>query len=86
MKAVKTIIIEEVLDVVKESVGELLGISQLADYLSRMKPDVTEDVWQDILQQIYQDEGDGGVKNFFYGATKGTDLQILGKGKYALKF
>ncbi len=86
MKAIKTIIIEEVLDIVKESVGELLGISQLADYLSRMKPEITEDVWQDLLQEIYRDEGDSGVKNFFYGATKGTDLQILGKGKYALKF
>jgi len=69
-----------------QETSEMLGISDLAELLERMKPDVTQSAWQDFLQQLYQEEGDEEIRKFFYGATKGTDLQILGRGKYALKF
>lgn len=86
MKSIKNIVKEEVLNMVKENVGEMMGIPEVAEMLSRVDPNLTPEDMQGMLQQIYQDEGDEGVRKFFYGATKGTDLQILGRGKYALKF
>jgi hypothetical protein len=66
--------------------SEMLGIADLAEFLSRVSPNVTQEGWQEVLQDMYQQEGDEGVRNMFRELTKGTDLQILGRGKYALKF
>ena len=86
MKNIKAIIKEEVLGMVKENVGELMGIPEVAEMLSRVDPNLTPEDMQGMLQQEYQEGGDEAVRKFFYEMSKGTDLQILGRGKYALKF
>lgn len=86
MKNIKIIIKEEMRDILKENPGELMGISELAEMLSRVSPNVNQESWQEVLQDMYQGNGDEGVRNMFYELTKGTDLQILGRGKYAFKF
>jgi len=86
MKNIKTIIKEEMQDILSENPGELMGIPELAEMLSRVSPNVNQESWQEVLQDMYQEKGDEGVRNMFYELTKGTDLQILGRGKYAFKF
>ena len=65
---------------------ELLTIANLAEYLARVSPNVSKEEWEETLQNTYQEEGDEGVRKMFYELTKGSDLQILGRGKYAFKF
>lgn len=72
--------------IIKENPGELLGIPDLAEFLTRVDPNVNQEEMQGVMQQEYQEGGDDAVRKFFYEMTKGTDLQILGRGKYALKF
>jgi flagellar motor switch protein FliG len=86
MKSIKNIVKEEIQNMVSESVGEMMGIPEVAEMLSRVDPNLTLEDMQGMLQQEYQQGGDEAVRKFFYEATKGTDLQILGRGKYALKF
>ena len=85
MKDLKVIIKEEMQGVLNE-IGDLLGIADLGEFLSRVSPNMSKEDWQGALQDMYQQEGDEGVRKMFYELTKGTDLQILGRGKYALKF
>ena len=80
------IIKEEIQNILKENPGELLGIPDLAEFLTRVDPNVNQEEMQGVMQQEYQKGGDDAVRKFFYEMTKGTDLQILGRGKYALKF
>ena len=84
MKDIKTIVNEEMQGMLNE-VGDLLGIADLAEFLSRVSPNMSQENWQDALQDMYQQEGNEGVRKMFYELTKGSDLQILGRGKYALK-
>ncbi|MFA5207351.1 MAG: hypothetical protein WC428_01725 [Candidatus Paceibacterota bacterium] len=65
---------------------ELLGIPELADYLSRVDPNLTPEDMQGMMQQEYQQGGDEAIRKFFYEQSKGIDLQILGRGKYAFKY
>jgi len=76
---------EEVQNFVNET-GDLLGIVDLAEFLTRVDPNVHQEDMQGMLQQEYQNGGDEAVRKFFYEMSNGTDLQILGRGKYALKF
>jgi len=85
MKDLKVIIKEEMQGMLNE-VGDLLGIADLAEFLSRVSPNMSKEDWQGALQDMFQNEGDEGVRKMFYELTKGTDLQILGRGKYAIKF
>lgn len=86
MKNIKEIIKEEVQGIVNENVGELMGIPEVAEMLSRVDPNLTPEDMQGMLQQEYQEGGDEAVRKMFYEMSQGTDLQILGRGKYALKF
>ena len=86
MKSITTIIKEEMNNLLNENPGELLGIPEVAEMLSRVDPNLTPEDVQGLLQQEYQSGGDDAVRKFFYEMSQGTDLQILGRGKYALKF
>ena len=86
MKSITTIIKEEMNSFLKENSGELLGIPEVAEMLSRVDPNLTPEDVQGLLQQEYQNGGDDAVRKFFYEMSQGTDLQILGRGKYAIKF
>lgn len=86
MKNIDTIIREEIQNIVNENIGELMGIPEVAEILSRVDPNLTPEDMVGMLQQEYQQGGDEAVRKFFYEMSQGTDLQILGRGKYALKF
>ena len=84
MKDIKTIIKEEVQNMLKEA-PELMGIRELAQYLSQIDPDnYPLDMMIEMLQQEYQNGGDEGVVNYLK-QNAGMNLQILGRGKYAFK-
>ena len=79
---INNIVEEEIKKMLKEQ-SELLGIAELGDYLSRTEPNMTtEDGVEFIKQNATNDEE---VRKFFREQT-GTDLQILGNGKFAFKF
>ena len=79
---INNIVQEEIKKMLKEQ-SELLGIAELGDYLSRTEPNMTpEDGVEFIKQNATNDEE---VRKFFREQT-GTDLQILGNGKFAFKF
>jgi len=64
---------------------ELLGIPQLAQFLSNINPESYPlDMMIEILQQEYQKGGDEAVVKLLRDYA-GMNLQILGKGKYAFK-
>jgi hypothetical protein len=86
MKSIKTIVNEVIQEILNEDVGELMGLPEIAEMLSRVDPNLTPDDMLGFLQQEYQQGGDEAVRKFFYEMSQGTDLQILGRGKYALKF
>lgn len=65
---------------------QLLTIADLGEYISRTDPNLTPEDGTAILQQEYQDGGDEAVAKMFKEISLGTDLQILGRGKYAFKF
>jgi hypothetical protein len=65
---------------------ELLTIATLGEYMSRTDPNLTPEDGTALLQQEYQTGGDEAVVKMFKEVSLGTDLQILGKGKYSFKF
>ena len=83
---VEDIINEEMIKFSIQESTELLGIPEVAEMLSRVDPNLTPEDMHGMLQQEYQEGGDEAVRKFFYDMSRGTDLQILGRGKYALKF
>jgi hypothetical protein len=86
MKSIKDIVKEELRNMVYEDVGELMGIPEVAEMLSRAEPKMSPEEMLGLVQQEYQDGGDEAVRKLFKEISLGTDLQILGRGKYALKF
>jgi len=85
--SIESIIKEEMLKFSLQESTELLGIPELAEYLSRVDPEkVIPEEMQGMLQQEYTEGGDEAVRKFFYEMTKGIDLNILGRGKYAFKY
>lgn len=84
MKDIKTIIKEEIQNI-KES-QELLGIPELAEFLTRVDPEnFPQDMMVEMLQQVYQNGGDEAIVNYMKKEA-GVVLQILGRGKYAIKY
>jgi hypothetical protein len=79
-------IVDDEAQSIQEDVGQLMGIPEVAEMLSRVDPNLTPEDMQGLLQQEYQEGGDEAVRKMFYEMSQGTDLQILGRGKYALKF
>ena len=65
---------------------QLLTLADLGEYISRVDPNLTPEDTVGILQQEYQTGGDEAVVKMFKEVSLGTDLQILGKGKYSFKF
>jgi hypothetical protein len=65
---------------------QLLTIADLGEYVSRAEPNLTPEDATGLLQQEYQSGGDEAVIKMFKEISLGTDLQILGRGKYAFKF
>lgn len=86
MNNIMNIIKQEVRELLNENFNELMGIPEVAEMLSRVDPSLTPEDVQSMLQREYQNDGDEAVRKFFYEMSQGTDLQILGKGKYAIKF
>lgn len=65
---------------------EMLGIPQLAKFLSNANPETYPlDAMIEMLQQEYQRGGDEAVVEYLKEYA-GMNLQILGRGKYAFKF
>jgi hypothetical protein len=65
---------------------ELMGLQELAQFLSQVDPDnYPLDMMIEMLQQEYQNGGDEAVVNYLKKYA-GLNLQILGKGKYAFKY
>lgn len=85
METITTIIREEMGEFLKENF-DVLGMPEVAEMLSRVDPNLTAEDLLGMLQQEYQNDGDEAVRKFFYDMSQGTDLQILGRGKYAIKF
>lgn len=65
---------------------ELLTMVTLGEYMSRTDPNLTPEDATALLQKEYQTGGDEAVAKMFREVSLGTDLQILGRGKYAFKF
>jgi hypothetical protein len=65
---------------------QLLTIADLGEYMSRVDPNLTPEDGTALLQQEFQTGGDEAVVKMFKEVSLGTDLQILGRGKYAFKF
>ena len=65
---------------------QLLTIADLGEYISRTDPNLTPEDGTALLQQEYQQGGDEAVAKMFKEISLGTDLQVLGRGKYAFKF
>ena len=64
---------------------QMLGIPQLAEFLSQVNPESYPlDMMIEMLQQEYQKGGDEGLVEYLRD-NAGMNLQILGKGKYAFK-
>lgn len=87
---IEDIVDDEAQNMIKETLGldlheseELMGLPELAEMMSRMGF-ATEDALE-VLQSIYYDEGDEGVKNFFKGATS-VGIDNIGRGKYVFKY
>ncbi len=65
---------------------QMLTIADLGEFMSRTDPNLTPEDATGLLQQEYQTGGDEAVAKMFREVSMGTDLQILGRGKYAFKF
>lgn len=76
------IVQEELTNMLNET-AELLGLPELAEYMSRVGYDVN--IMKDLLDQEYKTGGDEAVRKAFLDAT-GINLTILGRGKYAFKY
>ena len=73
-------------DNLQEEAPELLTIPVLGEYMSRTDPNLTPEDATALLQQEYQTGGDEAVVKMFKEISLGTNLQVLGRGKYAFKF
>jgi hypothetical protein len=65
---------------------QMLTIADLGEYISRAEPNMTPQEAAELLQQEFQTGGDAAVVKMFKEVALGTDLQVLGRGKYAFKF
>lgn len=65
---------------------QLLTLADLGEYVSRAEPKMTPEEATGLLQQEFQSGGDEAVVKMFKEIALGTNLQILGRGKYAFKF
>jgi hypothetical protein len=77
---INTIIQEEIQNLFET---ELMGLPELAEYLSRTGNDFN--VMLDILKQEYYNGGDEAVKEVFKSGT-GINIDTIGKGKYVFKY
>jgi hypothetical protein len=85
MKSIKNIIKEEIQNIVSESVGEMMGIAELGEMISRTEPNMTPEEGVEFIKQNANPNDNEAIRKFFREQT-GTDLQILGNGKFAFKF
>lgn len=84
MKDIKTIIKEELQNIYESQ--ELLGIPELAEFLNRTDPEnFPIDMMIEMLQEEYQKGGDEAIVNYMKKYA-GVVLQVLGRGKYAVKY
>lgn len=65
---------------------QILTIADLGEFMSRTDPNLTPEDATGLLQQEYMTGGDEAVAKMFKEVSMGTDLQILGRGKYVFKF
>jgi hypothetical protein len=65
---------------------QMLTIADLGEYISRAEPNLSPEEGAELLQKEFQEGGDEAVVKMFKEVALGTDLQILGRGKYAFRF
>jgi len=66
--------------------AELMGIPELAEYMSRISPEhYTVEDMTNLLNNEYQDGGDEAVKKFFKDMTT-VNIDDVGRGKYVFKY
>jgi hypothetical protein len=80
---INNIVQEEIKKMLKEQ-SELLGLAELGDYLSRTEPNMTPEDGVEFIKQNANPNDYEAIRKFFREQT-GTDLQILGNGKFAFK-
>ena len=84
---IEDIVDDEAENLIREwGTEQLLTIADLGEYMSRAEPNLTPEDGTALLQQEFQTGGDEAVVKMFKEVALGTDLQILGRGKYAFKF
>jgi hypothetical protein len=84
---IEDIVDDEAQGMIKEwGTEQMLTIADLGEYMSRAEPNITPEDGAALLQQEFQNGGDEAVVKMFKEVSLGTNLQILGRGKYAFKF